>query len=131
MSFSSPQSHKQCLGGTTFLRYHIPRQFLNPQDNILVLFEEMGGDPQRITVNTVSVTRVCSNVNELSAPSLQYQDKEPQVDLRCQEGKQISAIEFSSYGNPVGGCTNFGFGSCHAGSSESVVKEVRTQPNHL
>ncbi|WVZ98708.1 hypothetical protein U9M48_044108 [Paspalum notatum var. saurae] len=104
--------------------YHIPRQFLNPQDNILVIFEEMGGDPQLITVNTVSVTRVCGNVKELSAPSLQSQDKEPAVELWCQEGKQISAIEFASYGNPVGGCRNFGFGRCHAGSSESVVKQA-------
>ncbi|KAF8719688.1 hypothetical protein HU200_024432 [Digitaria exilis] len=35
--------------------YHIPRQFLKPQGNILVLFEEMGGNPRQITVNTVSV----------------------------------------------------------------------------
>jgi hypothetical protein len=91
----------------------------------------MGGNPQQITVNTVSVTRVCGNVNELSAPSLQYKVKEPAVDFWCQEGKQISAIEFASYGNPVGDCNRFSFGSCHAGSSESVVKQVRIQPNHL
>ncbi|CAN6346745.1 unnamed protein product, partial [Urochloa humidicola] len=41
--------------GTSFLRYHIPRYFLKPQGNILVLFEEMGGRPEQITVNTVSV----------------------------------------------------------------------------
>nr|CAB3461394.1 unnamed protein product [Digitaria exilis] len=117
-------SFKAPSGNPSQSLYHIPREFLNPQDNTLVLFEEMGGDPQQITVNTVSVTRVCSNVNELSAPSLQSQDKEPAVDLWCQEGKQISAIEFASYGNPVGGCTNFGYGNCHAGSSESVVKQA-------
>ncbi|TVU19483.1 hypothetical protein EJB05_35634, partial [Eragrostis curvula] len=104
--------------------YHIPRQFLEPQNNVLVLFEEMGGNPQPITVNTVSVTRVCSKVNELSAPSIQSHEKEPAVHLWCQEGKQISAIQFASYGNPVGDCTSFGFGSCHAGSSESIVKEA-------
>ncbi|XP_062179260.1 beta-galactosidase 7-like [Phragmites australis] len=104
--------------------YHIPRQFLKPQENVLVLFEEMGGNPQQITVNTVSITRVCGNVNELSAPSLKSQEKEPTVDLWCQEGKYISTIEFASYGNPVGDCTSFGFGNCHAGSSESVVKQA-------
>uniref|UniRef100_K3Z3X6 Beta-galactosidase n=1 Tax=Setaria italica TaxID=4555 RepID=K3Z3X6_SETIT len=117
-------SFKAPSGNPSQSLYHIPRQFLNPQDNILVLFEEMGGDPQQITVNTVSVTRVCSNVNELSAPSLQSQDNEPAVNLWCQEGKQISAIEFASYGNPVGDCTNYGSGSCHAGSSDSVVKQA-------
>ncbi|CAN6355088.1 unnamed protein product [Urochloa humidicola] len=117
-------SFKAPSGNPSQSLYHIPRQFLNPQDNILVLFEEMGGDPQQITVSTVSVTRVCGNVNELSAPSLQSQDEEPAVNLSCQEGKQISAIEFASYGNPVGDCTNFGSGSCHAESSESVVKQA-------
>lgn len=91
----------------------------------------MGGNPQLITVNTMSVSRVCGNVNELSAPSLQYKDKEPAVDLWCPEGKQISAIEFASYGGPTGDCKKFGFGRCHAGSSESVVKQVGTQPHHL
>ncbi|CAN6337527.1 unnamed protein product [Urochloa humidicola] len=117
-------SFKAPSGNPSQSLYHIPREFLNPQDNILVLFEEMGGDPQQITVNTVSITRVCVNVNELSVPSLQSQNKEPAVDLWCQEGKQISAIEFASYGNPTGDCTNFGSGSCHAGSSESVVKQA-------
>ncbi|RLN28712.1 beta-galactosidase 7-like [Panicum miliaceum] len=35
--------------------YHVPRHFLRPQGNTLVLFEEMGGNPEKITVNTVSV----------------------------------------------------------------------------
>ncbi|GJM88661.1 hypothetical protein PR202_ga04750 [Eleusine coracana subsp. coracana] len=104
--------------------YHIPRQFFKPQDNLLVLFEEMGGDPQQITVNTVSITKVCGNVNELSASPLLSEEKEPSVHLSCQEGKYISAIEFASYGNPMGGCISYGFGSCHAGSSESVVKQA-------
>ena len=85
----------------------------------------MGGDPQQITVNAVSITRVCGNVNELSAPSLQSQDKEPAVDISCQEGKQISAIEFASYGNPIGDCASYGIGNCHARSSEWAVKQVK------
>jgi hypothetical protein len=116
--------------GMAFLRYHIPRQFLKPQDNLLVLFEEMGGNPQQITVNTVYVRTVCRNVNELSAPPLQSEEKEPTVHISCEEGKYISAVEFASYGNPMGNCMSFGFGSCHAVSSESVVKQVRMQPNH-
>lgn len=35
--------------------YHVPRSFLKPSGNLLVLFEEMGGNPLGITVNTVSV----------------------------------------------------------------------------
>ncbi|KAL6848583.1 hypothetical protein ACP4OV_021609 [Aristida adscensionis] len=117
VSFKAPSGHaSQSL-------YHIPRQFLKPQGNLLVLLEEMGGDPQQIRVNTVSVRKICGNVKENSAPSLQSQEKEPAVHLLCQEGKYISGIEFASYGTPVGDCNSFSFGRCQAGSSESVVKQ--------
>uniref|UniRef100_A0A0D9WGT5 Beta-galactosidase n=1 Tax=Leersia perrieri TaxID=77586 RepID=A0A0D9WGT5_9ORYZ len=104
--------------------YHIPQRFLKPKENLLVLVEEMGGDPLQITVNTMSVTRVCGSVNELSVPPLQSRGKDPKVRIWCQGGKRISSIEFASYGNPVGDCRNFSIGSCHAESSEFVVKQV-------
>ncbi|XP_006655346.2 beta-galactosidase 7-like [Oryza brachyantha] len=103
--------------------YHIPRGFLKPKDNLLVLVEEMGGDPLQITVNTMSVTRVCGNVDEFSVPRLQSRGKDPKVRIWCQGGKHISAIEFASYGNPMGDCKNFSIGSCHVESSEFVVKQ--------
>ncbi|KAF6990304.1 hypothetical protein CFC21_007509 [Triticum aestivum] len=104
--------------------YHVPQHFLKPTDNLLVLVEEIGGNPLEITVNTVSITTVCGNVNELSSPALHTQGKDPEVRLRCQRGKHISAIEFASYGNPAGDCTTFSTGSCHAALSESVVKQA-------
>ncbi|KAG8085681.1 hypothetical protein GUJ93_ZPchr0010g7893 [Zizania palustris] len=103
--------------------YNIPQSFLKPKDNLLVLVEEMGGNPLQITVNTMSITRVCGNANEFSVPSLQSSRKDPQVRLWCQGGKRISAIKFASYGNPVGDCRSFAIGSCHAGSSETVIKK--------
>nr|XP_015638047.1 beta-galactosidase 7 isoform X1 [Oryza sativa Japonica Group] len=103
--------------------YHIPRGFLTPKDNLLVLVEEMGGDPLQITVNTMSVTTVCGNVDEFSVPPLQSRGKVPKVRIWCQGGNRISSIEFASYGNPVGDCRSFRIGSCHAESSESVVKQ--------
>lgn len=80
-------------------------------------------------MNTVSITTVCGNVNELSSPALHTQGKGPEVRLRCQRGKHISAIEFASYGNPTGDCTTFSVGSCHAELSESVVKQVTNIDN--
>jgi hypothetical protein len=90
--------------------------------------EEMGGDPLHITVNTMSVTRVSSSVNELSTPSLLSRRKHPAVRLRCQKGKHITDIEFASYGNPVEDCRSSGrrcLGSCHAETTEFVVKDVK------
>ncbi|CAL4908341.1 unnamed protein product [Urochloa decumbens] len=48
-------SFKAPSGNPSQSLYHIPRHFLKLQGNILVLFEEMGGNPEQITVNTVSV----------------------------------------------------------------------------
>lgn len=36
-------------------RYHIPRAFLKPSGNLLVVLEEEGGDPLGISLNTISV----------------------------------------------------------------------------
>lgn len=37
-------------------RYHVPRSFLKDTgNNVLVLFEEMGGNPVHISLNTVSI----------------------------------------------------------------------------
>ncbi|XP_044972946.1 beta-galactosidase 7-like [Hordeum vulgare subsp. vulgare] len=107
--------------------YHIPQYFLKPKENTLVLMEEMGGDPLQITVNTMSVSRVYSSVNELSTPSLLSRRKHPAVRLRCQKGKHITDIEFASYGNPVEDCRSSGgscLGSCHAETTEFVVKDA-------
>ncbi|KAJ8509607.1 hypothetical protein OPV22_000041 [Ensete ventricosum] len=41
--------------------YHVPRSFLKPSNNLLLLFEEMGGDPRSITVDAISVARVCGH----------------------------------------------------------------------
>ncbi|XP_070056012.1 beta-galactosidase 16 isoform X3 [Nicotiana tomentosiformis] len=37
--------------------YNVPRSFLQPGDNLLVLFEEETGNPLDITVDTISVTK--------------------------------------------------------------------------
>ncbi|XP_077213409.1 beta-galactosidase 6-like [Tasmannia lanceolata] len=38
--------------------YHVPRYFLAPSGNLLVLFEEIGGDPRQISLDTISTTGV-------------------------------------------------------------------------
>ncbi|KAM0947342.1 putative beta-galactosidase [Dioscorea sansibarensis] len=52
VSFQTPYGHpSQTL-------YHIPRSFLKPFGNLLVLFEEEVGNPIEITLETISVARV-------------------------------------------------------------------------
>ncbi|KAK7399349.1 hypothetical protein VNO78_10531 [Psophocarpus tetragonolobus] len=38
--------------------YHVPRSFLKDSENFLVLFEEAGGNPLHISINTVSSTNI-------------------------------------------------------------------------
>ncbi|KAJ1389346.1 Galactose-binding-like domain superfamily [Sesbania bispinosa] len=91
--------------------YHVPRSFLNNDKNTLVLFEEMGGNPQNVSFETVTMGIICANVYEGA-----------QLELSCQGGQVISQIQFASFGNPQGRCGSFKIGSWEATDSQSVVE---------
>ncbi|KAJ1424481.1 Glycoside hydrolase, family 35 [Sesbania bispinosa] len=91
--------------------YHVPRSFLNNDKNTLVLFEEIGGNPQNVSFQTVTTGIICANVYEGA-----------QLELSCQGGQVISQIQFSSFGNPQGQCGSFKKGSWEATDSQSVVQ---------
>ncbi|CAN6459238.1 unnamed protein product [Victoria cruziana] len=42
--------------------YHVPRSFLKPKGNLLLLFEELGGDPSLISFITVTISEVFADV---------------------------------------------------------------------
>lgn len=118
-------------------RYHIPREWLQDFDNLLVLFEETGGDPLKISLKTHSTKTICAEVAENHYPPLSawshpdvingiisINKVAPEVHLRCDEGHVISSITFASYGTPNGSCQKFSRGNCHAPSSLSVVTKV-------
>ncbi|CAF2059895.1 BnaCnng74020D [Brassica napus] len=107
---------EKCLtncGEPTQRWYHVPRSFLNAEeDNTLVLFEEMGGNPSLVSFQTTRVGSVCANVYEKKI-----------IELSC-DRKPISAIKFASFGNPDGNCGSFEKGTCE--SSKNTV-EILTQ----
>lgn len=122
------------------LRYHVPRSFLKPTGNLLVLIEEETGDPLKISLDKVSVANVCALVSQTHlhpVSSWMYQKTEnlnyttqnpgrrPTMKLRCPPNSYISKILFASFGNPSGDCKNYGTGSCHSEYSTSVVQKVR------
>ncbi|KAI5410620.1 hypothetical protein KIW84_055950 [Lathyrus oleraceus] len=98
-------------GGPSQRWYHVPRSFLNDNMNTLVLFEEIGGNPQNVQFQTVTIGTICANVYEGS-----------QLELSCQNGQVISQIQFASFGNPQGQCGSFKKGSWEATDSQSVVE---------
>ncbi|KAI8535517.1 hypothetical protein RHMOL_Rhmol10G0180200 [Rhododendron molle] len=46
--------------------YHVPRSFLIPSANLLVLFEEVGGDPLHISLDAITIRSVQSHYGHLS-----------------------------------------------------------------
>ncbi|XP_028092044.1 beta-galactosidase 6 isoform X1 [Camellia sinensis] len=46
--------------------YHVPRSFLKPSGNLLVLFEEVGGDPLQVSLDAISVYDAHIHVDHLS-----------------------------------------------------------------
>jgi len=115
-------------------RYHVPRSWFHPSGNTLVVFEEKGGDPTKITFSRRVVSSVCSFVSE-HYPSIDVEswDKSTtndattaaKVQLSCPKGKNISVVKFASLGNPSGTCRSYQKGSCHHPNSLSVVEKVR------
>ncbi|RZB71805.1 Beta-galactosidase isoform B [Glycine soja] len=103
--------------------YHIPRSWLNPSGNYLVVFEEWGGDPTGISLVKRTTASVCADIFE-GQPTLKNRQMldsgkviRPKAHLWCPPGQKISKIKFASYGLPHGTCGNFREGSCHAHKS--------------
>ena len=132
MSFLSP------LGKSTQIEYHIPRSFLKPKKNLLVIFEEEPNvNPELIDFVIVNRDTVCSYIGEDYTPSVRHwarkndnvqaitDDVQLTANLKCSGTKKISAVEFASFGNPTGSCGNFTRGSCHAPVTKQVVEKVR------
>lgn len=131
-SYRPPKCQLGC-GQPTQRWYHVPRAWLKPTDNSLVLFEELGGDPTRISLVKRSTTTVCADMFEFH-PNIkdwhiesygQTQElHRPKVHLHCGPGLTISAIKFASFGTPLGTCGTFQQGTCHAPASYDVIQKV-------
>lgn len=118
--------------------YHIPRAFLKPKNNLLVVFEEHGGKPEDIKILTVKRDNICSFVSEsYPAPVSSWTvkndqlkstvasgDLKPVARLSCSGKKVIQSVVFASFGNPSGMCGDYTVGNCHAQQAKSVVEKV-------
>ncbi|ONK55324.1 uncharacterized protein A4U43_UnF4920 [Asparagus officinalis] len=93
--------------------YHVPREYLKAgESNTLILFEEIGGNPENVSFQGVTVGTICGSVNEKET-----------LNLTCEGGK-ISRIDFASFGDPKGTCQSFTKGSCEAsGALDRIQRE--------
>jgi len=134
----NPNKCRTGCGQPTQRWYHIPRSWFHPSGNILVIFEETGGAPTKITFSRSAVTSVCSYVSK-HFPSIHLQscDGSPtnestspaKAQLSCPIGKNISSLKFASLGTPSGTCRSYQKGSCHHPNSLSVVEKACLNTN--
>ncbi|XP_071713832.1 beta-galactosidase 16 [Rutidosis leptorrhynchoides] len=109
--------------------YNVPRSFLKPTSNLLVLFEEEYGNPLNISVDTISVNQVCGRVSDSHPQKLSSRDRfqlrpRPRVHLQCPKNRKISRIVFASHGNPSGDCESYSIGNCHSPNSQQIVEKA-------
>jgi hypothetical protein len=106
---------------------------LKPDSNTLVLFEESGGDPTKISFATKQIESVCSHVSESHPPPVDRWNSDtdsgrkvgPVLSLECPYPNQvISSIKFASFGTPQGTCGNFNHGQCSSNMALSIVHKV-------
>ncbi|CAI9114312.1 OLC1v1015007C6 [Oldenlandia corymbosa var. corymbosa] len=125
-SYTGKFHEKKCLkncGEASQQWYHVPRSWLYPTGNLLVVFEEWGGDPYGISLVKREVSSVCADIYEWQPTLVNWQLQSsgkvskplrPKAHLFCAPGQKISSIKFASFGTPVGVCGNYQQGSCHA-----------------
>ncbi|GMH16362.1 hypothetical protein Nepgr_018203 [Nepenthes gracilis] len=104
--------------------YHIPRAFLKPKDNFLVIFDETGGFIDTVEIKTANRDRICSFVGENYPPYARswkrdnkeimevVDDPRTTASLKCPRKKVISAVEHAAFGNPWGSCGLYKHENC-------------------
>ncbi|KAH9305941.1 hypothetical protein KI387_010345, partial [Taxus chinensis] len=126
----SPANCATSCGKASQEWYHLPRSWLHPTNNVLVLLEEIGGDSSGISFRTRHVDTICGHVSQDSPTmNLIYEKSEgikdyPHLDLQCSSGQHISSITFASFGTPQGSCGKFYRGSCHETMSSDIIETL-------
>lgn len=117
--------------GLTLYRYHVPRSWFKPTGNILVIFEEKGGDPTKIRLSKRKITGVCAHLgvgHPLIESSSEVENirrmNKSSVHLKCPHNTRIATIKFASFGTPQGTCGSYSIGDCHDPESTSLVEKV-------
>lgn len=125
-NYAGTFNEKKCLrncGEASQRWYHVPHSWLNPTGNLLVVFEEWGGDPNGISLVRREVDSVCADIYEWQPTLMNYMMQSsgkvnkplrPKVHLQCGPGQKMSKIKFASFGTPEGVCGSYRQGSCHA-----------------
>nr|AJQ19480.1 beta-galactosidase [Diospyros kaki] len=135
-NYRGPYNSNKCIkncGKPSQQLYHVPRSWLQPSGNTLVLFEEMGGDPTQISFATRQIGSLCSRVSESHPQPVDMWNADqttgrrpgPMLSLECPFPNQvISSIKFASFGTPHGTCGTFSHGKCSSTGALSIIQKT-------
>ncbi|GAV87945.1 Glyco_hydro_35 domain-containing protein/Gal_Lectin domain-containing protein [Cephalotus follicularis] len=135
-SYAGTYDEKKCIsncGDASQRWYHVPRSWLNPTGNLLVVLEELGGDPNGISLVRREIDSVCAYIYEWQPTLVNWQMQasgkvnkplRPKAHLSCGPGQKISSIKFASFGTPEGSCGSYRQGSCHAFHSYDAFQRL-------
>ncbi|CAK9156165.1 unnamed protein product [Ilex paraguariensis] len=128
-TYDASKCQKKC-GQPAQTLYHIPRTWVLSGENLLVLHEELGGDPSKISILTKTGQEICAHVSEADPPpcdswrpQLGFMSQSPEVRLACEQEWHITSIHFASFGTPKGNCGTLSPGSCHT-NVLSIVQQA-------
>lgn len=107
---------------------------MKPKDNLLVVFEETGGNPGKIEILKVNRDTICSIITEYHPPHIRtWERKNNQLrnitdpvragHLTCPDNKVVEKVEFVSFGNAEGACGAFKVGTCDSPKAHEVVEK--------
>ncbi|KAL2329060.1 hypothetical protein Fmac_022487 [Flemingia macrophylla] len=129
-------SYLSPLGKPTQSEYHIPRSYLNPKDNLLVIFEEEVADPAKITILTADRDTICSIITENHPANVKsFASKKgklqidlanltPTAELKCPHNRVMKTVEFASFGDPTGFCGAFVMGKCDVPGAREIMEKA-------
>ncbi|KAL9146475.1 hypothetical protein ABFS82_13G112700 [Erythranthe guttata] len=126
-TYDASKCFKNC-GQPAQTLYLVPRSWLKPGENLLVIHEELGGDPTTISFVTRKGQRICNHVSDSDLPPVDtwepivgFGSTTPQLGLKCETGWRIASVLFASFGTPRGNCgASFYPGICHANVSSTI-----------
>ncbi|XP_076936919.1 beta-galactosidase 14-like, partial [Bidens hawaiensis] len=130
-------NYRSPLGAPSQTEYHVPRSYLKPKNNLLVVYEESSGSIDGIVINTVNRDIICSLMLEDYPPNLDSwkiengvfkppaaEKSKPSAQLTCDPDKFIKEIQFVGFGNPWGSCGSYMQGTCQASNAKKVVEKA-------
>lgn len=114
----------------------MPRSILKAKDNMLVVLEETGGNPETIEILEVNRDTICSVITEYHPPNVKTWERKDDkfraifdpvkaAHLSCPDDKIIGKVEFVSFGENEGACGYFLPGKCDSSKTHQVVQDVK------